>query len=33
MLRPFGIEAQDLDYIDFVQKVRREPREPIISGG
>jgi uncharacterized damage-inducible protein DinB len=28
MLRQFGIEAQDLDYIDFVQKVRREPREP-----
>ena len=28
MLRQFGIEAQDVDYIDFVQTVRREDREP-----
>jgi len=28
MLRQFGVEAQDIDYIGFVQTVRREPREP-----
>ncbi len=33
LLRQFGIEAQDLDYIFFVQNERREPRQPIISGG
>lgn len=28
MLRQFAIAAQDLDFIDFVQQVRREDREP-----
>lgn len=28
MLRQFGVEAQDVDYIGFVQTVRREPRTP-----
>ncbi|MDQ7844198.1 MAG: DinB family protein [Armatimonadota bacterium] len=28
MLRQFGIEAQDLDYIGFAQTVQREPRAP-----
>lgn len=28
MLRQFGVEAQDVDYIRFVQQVRREEREP-----
>ena len=28
MLRQFGIVAEDLDYIGFVQTVRREPRQP-----
>lgn len=28
MLRQLGVEAQDVDYIGFVQDVRREPREP-----
>lgn len=28
MLRQFGIAAEDLDHIGFVQEVRREPREP-----
>jgi uncharacterized damage-inducible protein DinB len=28
MLRQFGVEAQDLDYISFVQQVHREEREP-----
>jgi len=28
MLRQLGVEAQDIDYIGFVQTVRREPRAP-----
>jgi uncharacterized damage-inducible protein DinB len=28
MLRQFGVEAQDVDYIGYVQEVRREDREP-----
>lgn len=28
MLRQFGVEAQDVDYISFVQQIRREEREP-----
>lgn len=28
VLRQFGVEAQDVDYIRFVQQVRREEREP-----
>ena len=28
MLRQFGIAAQDVDFIDFVQEIRREDREP-----
>ncbi|MGH2437609.1 MAG: DinB family protein [bacterium] len=31
MLRQFGIEAQDLDYISFVQTERREPRESVVD--
>lgn len=29
MLRQLGIEAQDIDYIGFVQTVRREPRQSL----
>jgi uncharacterized damage-inducible protein DinB len=28
MLRQFGVEAQDVDYINYVQEIRREDREP-----
>jgi len=29
MLRQFGVAAQDVDFIDYVEQVRREAREPV----
>jgi len=31
MLRQLGVEAQDIDYLAFVQTVRREPRTPQLA--